>query len=88
MSGETPKALLTDPSFLVVWGGLVAAALAVLAWNLTVHSPQTPSLMKAVWLFTVLPSGALGLAVCFCSGRRRSARDSLPSSPAPAGPAE
>lgn len=33
--------------------------------------------MKAVWLFTVLYSGPLGLAIYFYAGRRQIARDSL-----------
>jgi len=74
---ETLKAVLTAPSFLVVWGVLVALSLAVVLYDLKVGNPQIPGLMKLVWTFTVLYSGPLGLAVYFYSGRRQIARDSL-----------
>ncbi len=45
--------------------------------DLRLSNPQTPSLMKLVWGFTVLYSGPLGLAVYIYSGRRQIARDSL-----------
>ena len=77
MLEERLKSLLTDPAFLWVWCGLVAVSLAVLIYDLKTANPQTPSLMKLVWSFTVLYSGPLGLAVYFYSGRRQIARDSL-----------
>lgn len=77
MIEATLKAILTAPSFLIVWGLLVAASLAVALYDLRSNNPQTPSLMKVVWVFTVLYSGPLGLAVYFYSGRRQIARDSL-----------
>jgi hypothetical protein len=77
MIEATLKAILTSPDFLVVWGLLVAVSLAVVLYDLRSRNPQTPSLMKAVWLFTVLYSGPLGLAVYYYSGRKQIARDSL-----------
>jgi hypothetical protein len=71
------KSILTNPAFLWIWGPLVALSLAVLIRDLKRNNPQTPSLMKLVWGFTVLYSGPLGLAVYFYSGRRQIARDSL-----------
>ena len=77
MFDDSLKAVVTAPAFLVVWGLLVAAALAWLIYDLRANNAQTPSLMQAVWVFTVLYSGPLGLAVYFYSGRRQIARDSL-----------
>jgi Domain of unknown function (DUF4396) len=77
MFADTLKAILTAPSFLVVWGLLAAASLAVVIYDLRANNAQTPSLMKLVWGFSVLYSGPLGLAVYFYSGRKQIARDSL-----------
>jgi len=77
MIEQTLQAILTHPAFLVVWGLLVAASLAALLRDLSAENPQIGRLMKWVWLFTVLYSGPLGLAVYYYSGRRQIARDSL-----------
>lgn len=71
------RATLTDPAFLLVWGVLVVSSLGVLVFDVATRNPQIGGLMKWVWLFTVLYSGPLGLAVYFYSGRRQIARDSL-----------
>ncbi len=77
MLDDLLKAILTNPAFLWVWGALVVLSLVVLTSDLVQNNPQTPSLMKLVWGFTVLYSGPLGLAVYFYSGRRQIAQDSL-----------
>lgn len=77
MIEQTLQAILTHPAFLVVWGLLLAASLAALLRDLSAENPQIGGLMKWVWLFTVLYSGPLGLAVYYYSGRRQIARDSL-----------
>lgn len=77
MIEQTLRAILTHPAFLVVWGLLLAASLAALLRDLSAENPQIGGLMKWVWLFTVLYSGPLGLAVYYYSGRRQIARDSL-----------
>ena len=69
--------VLTDPLFLVVWGLLVALSLGMLLNDLVRKNPEIHGLMKWVWIFTVLYSGPLGLAVYFYSGRKQIARDSL-----------
>ena len=71
------KSILTDPAFLVVWGILVAAALASLVLDLSTKNTRIGGLMKWVWLFTTLYSGPLGLAVYYYAGRRQIVRDSL-----------
>lgn len=62
---------------LYVWLFLIAASVVVLARDLGSRNPQTPSLMKAVWVLTVLYSGPLGLAMYFLSGRRQIPDDAL-----------
>ena len=69
--------ILTDPAFLWVWAFLVAASLAALIRDLTRHNPEIAGLMKWVWIFTVVYSGPLGLAIYYYSGRNQIARDSL-----------
>lgn len=71
--------ILTSPTFLVVWALVVVGVLAVLARDLRVRNPQTGSMMKWVWWFTVLYSGPLGLAIYCFSGRRQITRDSWAS---------
>lgn len=71
------KAVLTSPHFLLIWGLLVIVSVAVLAYDLKRHNPQIVGLMQWVWLFTVVYSGPLGLALYYYSGRRQIARDSL-----------
>lgn len=71
------REILTRPAFLVAWGILVVAALAVLVRDLRRHNREIGGLMKWVWIFTVAYSGPFGLAVYFYSGRKQIARDSL-----------
>lgn len=69
--------VLTAPAFLIVWGVLVAVSLAVLVRDLATANPEIAGLMKWVWIFTVLYSGPVGLAVYFYSGRKQIRGDSL-----------
>lgn len=71
------KDTLTNPTFLIIWGVLVAISVGVLLRDLSRKNPQIASLMRAVWVFTVVYSGPLGLAVYFYSGRKQIAHDSL-----------
>lgn len=68
---------LTNPLFLGVWGVLVFASLIVLIGDLLRNNEALGSLMKYVWIFTVLYSGPLGLAVYWYSGRTQISDDSL-----------
>jgi len=77
MFADALKAALTAPAFLWIWGLLMALSLVAVLYDLKTKNPQTPTLMKLVWIFTVLYSGPLGLAIYFYSGRRQIARDSL-----------
>jgi hypothetical protein len=69
--------VLTNPTYLAVWGAVVAASLAVLVWDLRQNNPELKSLMKFVWGFTVLYSGPLGLVGYWYSGRTQIDHDSL-----------
>ena len=71
------RALLIRPEFLVAWGVVVFAALAVLARDLHLRNRQIGGLMRWVWFLTVAYSGPFGLAVYYYSGRRQIARDSM-----------
>lgn len=69
--------VLTDPQFLIAWGGLVAASLLIVLVDLVRNNRALPSLMKAVWGLTVLYSGPLGLAVYWYAGRTQISHDSF-----------
>lgn len=68
---------LTNPLFLGVWGVLMFTSLAILIRDLFRNNEALGSLMKFVWIFTVLYSGPLGLAVYWYSGRTQISHDSL-----------
>jgi hypothetical protein len=72
------KTVLTNPTFLIVWGILVAASLVILIRDLAKNNAHLAPLMKWVWGFTVLYSGPLGLAIYYYSGRKEIERDSVP----------
>jgi hypothetical protein len=71
------QSILTNPAYLLGWGLLVAASLAILIRDLRSNNSGLGSLMKFVWGFTVLYSGPIGLAVYWYSGRSQIRRDSL-----------
>lgn len=74
---ETLRAVLTTPLVLGTWALLMLGSLAVLVWDLWTNNEPISGLMKAVWIFTVLYSGPLGLAVYWYSGRTQIDHDSL-----------
>ncbi len=71
------RTLLTNPYLITAWLILALLSLVILIVDLQRNNRQLHSLMKWVWLFTVLYSGPLGLAVYFYSGRAQITRDSL-----------
>jgi hypothetical protein len=71
------KDLLTNPYLLLVWGIVDLACLVILIRDLTKSNSHLFSLMKWVWIFTVLYSGPFGLAIYYYSGRKQIKRDSL-----------
>ncbi|MDX1623832.1 MAG: DUF4396 domain-containing protein [Gemmatimonadota bacterium] len=68
---------LTNPVFLWIWIGLVAGSLVTLMWDLRENNPEVPSLMKGVWIATILYSGPVGLALYWYSGRKQIPRDTV-----------
>jgi hypothetical protein len=71
------QSLLTNPYLVAGWLTLALLSLVILIRDLQRNNHHLPSLMKGVWLFTVLYSGPLGLAVYFYSGRAQIAHDSI-----------
>lgn len=71
------SALLTSHWFLIAWIVLAAASLVVSVRDLLVANRGLPSLMRGVWLLTVLYSGPLGLAAYSYAGRRQIPEDTL-----------
>lgn len=71
------KNMLTNPSFLFIWGGLALISLANLVVDLRRKNAHLSGIMKWVWGFTVAYSGPLGLAIYYYSGRKEIRRDSL-----------
>ncbi len=74
---QTLQNILTNPAFLATWVALVVASEAVLLWDLQTNNNEMKSLMKLVWVLTVLYSGPLGLAIYWYSGRQQIAHDSF-----------
>ncbi|WP_408958281.1 DUF4396 domain-containing protein [Natrinema sp. 74] len=74
---QTLQNLLTNPTYLVAWGVIVAVSVAVLAWDLRTNNSELKSLMMFVWGFTVLYSGPIGLAGYWWSGRTQIDHDSF-----------
>jgi hypothetical protein len=63
--------------FLTAWLLLVVGSTAALIVDLRRNNPEIAGLMKWVWIFTVVYSGPIGLAIYAWSGRKQIARDSL-----------
>lgn len=68
--------LLASWPVLSVWFILVLASEAILLRDLFMRNRHLGSLMKAVWLLTVLYSGPVGLLIYWFSGRKEIPEDS------------
>ena len=62
--------LLSHPWFLGIWFVQAVVSMTLLVRDLRRNNAHLPSLMKAVWVLTVLYSGLLGLAIYWSSGRK------------------
>jgi hypothetical protein len=71
------QTVLSSPVFLVAWAVLVLPSVAILVRDLRVRNAHLMSLMKTVWVLTVLYSGPLGLAIYWFTGRKEIADDGL-----------
>lgn len=71
------KPILSSPVVFGIWILLVLSSLGVLWWDIRERNQALPSMMKFVWMLTVLYSGPIGLAIYWWSGRTQISRDSL-----------
>ncbi|MGB8624301.1 MAG: DUF4396 domain-containing protein, partial [Paracoccaceae bacterium] len=60
---------ISQPAFLIAWAALMLPSVVLLVHDLRRNNSHLMSLMKVVWLFTVLYSGPLGLAIYWLTGR-------------------
>ncbi len=74
---ETLRAAITNLWVMGVWVTVMLICLAVVIYDLRSRNPELMSLMKVVWILTVLYSGPVGLAIYYGSGRKQITRDSL-----------
>lgn len=69
--------VITSEAFLYVWVPAMALSVGVLIYDLFYRNQHLAPLMKAVWILTVVYSGALGLAIYFATGRKEIPKDNL-----------
>lgn len=74
---ESFKAFVANPVTLGVWAAAMLVSVAVVVRDLKVRNAHLMSLMKVVWVFTVIYSGPMGLAIYWFAGRKEIATDSL-----------
>jgi hypothetical protein len=75
--GDAVRTVVSNPTLLTVWAGLVVGSLFVLCWDLRRHNQALQSLMKLVWTLVVCYSGPLGLGLYWYAGRTGIDHDSL-----------
>jgi hypothetical protein len=71
------QSVLTSALLLSLWGILVLLSVAILAYDLKKRNPGIVGLMKAVWIFTVVYSGPIGLLIYWTTGRKQIPRDTV-----------
>lgn len=74
---EQIKLALSSPLVLTIWLTLAIISVAWVIRDLYRYNAHIMSLMKGVWILTVLYSGPVGLAIYYFSGRRQIKRDSI-----------
>lgn len=74
---EELKLIMGSIAVLEVWLALVILSLGLLVRDFLTSNSHIGSMMKAVWLLTVMYSGPLGLALYYYAGRKEIARDSI-----------
>lgn len=75
---QTVETVLSSPWFLICWAGLMIPSQIVLLRDLATRNSHLMSLMKLVWVLTVLYSGVIGLAIYWTCGRKEIPSDGLP----------
>lgn len=74
---ELIRSYLSGPTFLFAWIITMLPCLIFVIYDLATKNGHLMSLMKLVWVLTVLYSGPLGLAIYFFSGRKEIGDDGL-----------
>ncbi|WP_425099547.1 DUF4396 domain-containing protein [Tropicibacter sp. S64] len=74
---QTVLSLLSSPWFLVAWAALMVPCVLWVIRDLATKNAHLMSLMKVVWVLTVLYSGPLGLLIYRSCGRKEIPRDTL-----------
>ena len=77
MDVDTIRGFMSNDWLLLLWAVLALGSCATLILDLHRNNAHLGSMMKAVWLLTVLYSGPLSLLIYYYSGRRQIPRDSL-----------
>jgi len=71
------RGFMSNDWLLVLWAALAVGSCLTLVLDLRRNNAHLGSVMKAVWVLTVLYSGPLGLLIYYYAGRRQIRRDSL-----------
>lgn len=74
---ELVRDFITNPWVIVVWIILMLGSVTILLHDLRTNNPEIMSVMKLVWILTVIYSGPLGLTIYYFSGRKQIAHDSI-----------
>ncbi|WP_102109089.1 DUF4396 domain-containing protein [Oceaniglobus roseus] len=71
------QTIAANPWFLVLWAVLMVPSVVILIRDLRQNNTHLMSLMKVVWVLTVIYSGPLGLAIYWLTGRKEISDDHL-----------
>jgi hypothetical protein len=74
---DTIRGFMSNDRLLLLWAVPALVSCATLILDLRRNNAHLGSVMKAVWLLTVLYSGPLGLLIYYYSGRSQIPSDSL-----------
>lgn len=74
---ESFREVLSDPLFLWLWAAVMLPSVAWVSHDLRTRNAHLMSLMKVVWVFTVIYSGPLGLLIYRATGRKEIPADGL-----------
>lgn len=69
--------VISAPAFLIVWAVLMVPSVIWVIYDLRTRNAHLMSLMKLVWVLTVVYSGPFGLLIYRYSGRKEIPRDGL-----------
>lgn len=69
--------ILAAPNILTIWVGLLLLSIIFLILDLFYYNDHLSSMMKWVWILTILYSGPVGLLIYYYSGRKQIPKDTL-----------